>query len=468
MRKILLIFCFMLLISMVYVSAAPNLETPSSIDLGEVSRNQTVSGIFTIKNTGNVTLTNVTPISGIADFNATGFNLTVNEESTIRFNLSVPSDSPTGNVTIGSIYFQSNEFESSSFPIKATVTGGLRIDDFDVILVMMNKRSRTHTDVTDGIKLDFGENYDIDPTSTLQFEFRIENEFMEEEDIEIQDISVLVTIKDIDDGEDIDEESNSFDLKPEDKENTVVILEIPLKVEEKDYDIEILVKGEDENGVEHKVEWDIEMRLEKETHDMYIASAYITKNKLSCSRVSSVKIRVINLGSRDEDEVKIEVKNAGIDLDFVKTGINLVEDPYDANNEYEKTVPMVVSSTVKAGTYPIDVNAYIKNTILLETRKVDLVIEDCHPNGEEIEEEPPEEVEEEEINETIPLEEAGSAEEAEEESITIPILNQETTVTKEKEPASMSKVLIIGSLAATIIIIVLLVSFVLLYSGKKG
>jgi hypothetical protein len=457
MKRFLLVFGIALLFSVTYASAAPNLDVPSSIDLGEKSRNETATATFTITNTGNVTLTNVTPISDIAVlFNATGFNLAVNESTTIRLNTTIPSNSPTGNITLGTVRFISNEYNSSASQLKVTVRGGLRIDDLDVRLILRNGKSKTHTDVTDGAKLDFGDDYDIGPSSTLEFEFKIENEFLDKDDVEIQDVSVLVTIKGIDDGDDIDEESESFDIKAEGKENTLVSLKIPLKVEEGNYDIEIVVKGEDTDNVEHKVEWNLEMELKKESHEIYIASAHLVKDTLSCSRVSSLKTKIINLGNRDEDDVKIEVKNSQLGLDFVKSGITLVEDPYDSDNEYEKTIPIVVGDDVKAGTYPIEFNVYIKGSVLFETTKVDLVVEDCETKKTAVEENKTKE----EKNESMVVEEG-------KEGVEIPILSQqEKTVTKEKEPFSTNKI-VTWSIAATIIIIILLVIIAFLYAPKQ-
>ena len=380
MKKFTLIFFAMLLIAIAYVSAAANLAVPSSIHLGEKNRNETATATFTINNTGNVTLTNIAPVT-TADsefnvtFNSTGFNLTVNQSATMLLTSTISPNSATGNITIGNIHFTSTGYTSSSFPLYATVKGGLEIKDLDVVLLLMNGRTRTDTDVGDGSELDFGDDYDIGPGSTLQFEFRIENLFLDDEDIAIEDVSVLVTIKEIDDEEDIDEESENLDLDPEEDGDFIVSLDIPLKVETGNYDIEILVQGEDEEGVEHKVEWNIEMELKKESHDVYIKSAYLTKDKITCSGVTSLKTRIINLGKKDEDNIRIEAKNSGLGLDFEKSRITLVEDPYDDDNEYERTIPIVIKEDVKAGTYPIDFNVYINDDILFTKKTVNLIVE---------------------------------------------------------------------------------------------
>ena len=519
-----------MLVSIAYVSAAADLDIPSSIYLGEKSRNETTASTFTIMNTGNVTLTNIIAFSDFnAKFNASGFDLTVNKSSAIHFNATIPQNSPTGNTTIGSIYFRSNEYNSSTFPVRATVKGGLSIEDLDVRLTLLrDASSETDTDVVDDTKLNFGDDDNIGPGSSLEFDFRIENLFLDEEEISIDDVSVLVTIKEIDDEEDIDEESDSFDIDTEEKRDISVTLKIPLKVKQGTYDIEILVRGEDEDGVEHKVEWNLEMELEKESHDIYIQSAYLTKDRLSCSRVTSLKTEIFNLGKREEDDVKIEAKSSRLNLNYEQSSIVLSEDPYDDDNEYGKTIPITIGEDVRAGTYPIDFNVYIKGSILFVTKKVNLIIEDCKTEEEEDDDEfctkkssgkklslteakqiasdsncakeGPLKEDTYMCNEVtgtwwvdIDLDKEGCSpacvvnvetKKAEinwrctgavpeekndtktESSEQIPILGQKKTVTEEKEPLSANKV-ILGSLIATAIIIAVIAAITILYNRKQ-
>jgi len=465
MKRFAFIFLTILLVSIAYVSAAPSLTVPSSIHLGEKSRNETTTSTFTITNSGNTSLTNIVPVTNVeADinitFNPTGLNLTVNQSASIILNLTIPPDSSTGNITIGNIHFDSNgTYTSSSFPLYATVKGGLEIVDLDVVLLMMNGKTKTDTDVTGGSDLDFKDNHDVGPGSTLQFEFRIENLFLDKEDITIEDVSVLVTIKEIDDEEDIDEESENFDLDPEEDKDVIISLDIPLKVEEGNYDIEILVQGDDEEGAEHKAEWDIELELKKESHEVYIKSASLTKGKIICSGVTSLKTKIMNLGRKDEDNIRIEAKNSDLDLDFEKSRIVLVEDPFDDDNEYSSTIPIVVGENVKPGTYPIDFNVYINNNILFTKKTVDLVVE-CGTGEEETSEEK---------NETVDVETEPEVEEepSESEGTQIPVLPQkDVTTTKEKEPISTTQVVLI-SMLTTIIIIVIIAGAVFIFHAPK-
>src|SRR3989344_606036 len=77
----------------------------------------------------------------------------------------------------------------------------------------------TDVDVKVGSKtsknLDNGDTIDdeAEPGDTVEFRVEVQNNFTSAEDLEIEDITVEVTIEGLDDGDDVDEESPDFDLR---------------------------------------------------------------------------------------------------------------------------------------------------------------------------------------------------------------------------------------------------------------
>jgi len=144
---------------------------PSSIDLGNVALNTTQANIaFNITNTGNSDITGIT--FGFSDSNAdlvankSNFVLAFNSSENILFNMTVPADSSTGNVTLGSITIASAELNSNIISVTAEVGGGLIIEDLDIFLTTRIKRdslgirrsgSESDLGVTDGKNLDFDD-----------------------------------------------------------------------------------------------------------------------------------------------------------------------------------------------------------------------------------------------------------------------------------------------------------------------
>lgn len=493
MKKFYTVLLLTFLLSLASANAFLNLDVPSSVDLGTSARNKSIITTFLINNTGNETMTNIIPVfSSISEgfnlaLNASDFNLAVNESATMQLNATILPNSPTGNTTIGNVYFKFNgENVSSSFPVKVLVSGGLNIEDLDVTLVRRDSSYETQTDVENGEKLDFGdeEKDEVRPGTSLEFDFRIENLFLDD-DLDIDGVSVKVTIFDIDDGEDIDEESDDLNLNPEEIETANVKLDIPLKVEEGTYDVEILVTGEDTENVEHTVKWNLEVGVEKDSHDVLISSAYLTKSKISCYGTTTLKANILNLGGKDED-VKLEAKNSDLGFDYLNDDITLVEDPYDDDNEYSLSRTITVEEGTKPGTYPIEVNVYIFGNVLFAQKEAILTVE-CE--GEEPEEEPEETIEVKDFetcvaagygikqedprkcvtpegksfSEKLASTPAESEEDKTAEDVSIPVLEQDKTVTKEKEPMPAGKIVLISVVITVLLAAVLSLSIFFLY-----
>ncbi|MDP6548159.1 MAG: hypothetical protein QF917_04350 [Candidatus Woesearchaeota archaeon] len=399
---------------------------PSSINLGSATLNTTRTREFNITNTGNDDITNVSFTFSKSAFNLqsnkTNFVLPFNKTESIKFNITIPADSSTGNVTLGSVNIASTELNAALFNVKANVGGGLIIDELDVFITTRDSESESDLEVVDGKKLDFDEE-DIGPGTEVRFNFDIENTFTNEEDIDITDITIKITIEEIDDGDDLDEESDEFNLDAEENEDINVYFNIPLSVDERKYDVIIEVEGEDDNGNTHTVQWELELNVDKENREVVVGHASLFPETVTCSGSSTLTATIKNLGTKTEDEAKIEITNSDLGINFVKQDIELEEDPFDTDNEYTKKLVINTDTATSAGTYPILVNSYINDEILWERKTVNLVVDGCGAKEETIEEEKTEE-------ETVDVE-AGKEEETEETttSESIPVLKP--TITTE-------------------------------------
>jgi uncharacterized membrane protein len=441
----------------------------SEMNLGGISLNSTHTSTFNITNTGNDDITNVYFGFSKSGFNLqadkSNFTLAFNETETIEFNITVPADYSTGNLTLGSVTLVSTELSATLFDINAEIGGGLIIEDLDVFLTTRPTRradgnirsdSGSDLDVYDGRKLNF-DNENVGPASEIRFNFNIENTFTDDENIDINDITVKVTIEEIDDGEDIEEESNEFNLDSDSNENVDVIVKIPLSVDVGVYDVIIEVQGEDDNRNEHTAQMSLKIDIDKEARDVIVSKASIFPEKIKCSGSSTLTATIKNIGSRIEEEAGIEIINEDLGINFVKKNIELEEDPFDADNEFTKKLIIDVDRNTEAGTYPITVNSYIHEDAIWETKTVNLVVEAC-----QVEEEEEQELQEEEevVDETVPVEVSEETTEGEE----IPVLGPSTTteVPLTKKPGFWFAII-----ALNIIIIVVAAFLIVRLIGKK-
>lgn len=426
MKKLLIFFLALLCLSYIASATLSLSASPTTISFGEIKRNSTSTAAFTITNTGSEGLTNVTPISNAAAkyniaFNKTGFNMAAGSSESLSVNATIPIDEPTTNHSIGSIIINSNELNATLIGMNVNVKGGLTIEEFNVRVYYRDGDTDINQNINEGHKLDFED--DVRPGSQLKFDIDVGNAFTSSEEIDIEDITVTVTILEIDDGEDLDEESDEFDLEPNEEERVTLLFDIPLEVEEGDYDILVEIEGEDKEGTLHTIERNLEMQLSKERRDIIIRKADLTQNTLSCERETRLNIDILNVGSKEETDVKVEAVNNDIGLDFVDDDVELSTDPFDDDDEYTKSLIVKASENLSSGTYPIKVNVYLSGGAVFATKTADLIVKDCGT--------PKEPVKEEKEEEAIPVVNEPKTEEEEREAINVPVVEEKVTETKE-------------------------------------
>jgi len=216
----------------------------------------------------------------------------------------------------------------------------------------------------------------VNPDSTIEFRIKVENKYSDSEDIEIEDISIEIIIENIDDGDDLEEESDEFDLKAEDSQKETLSFDIPLKVEEDDYNVRIIVEGEDEDNNFHRIEWRLILEVEKENHNIIIREADIIPGIIKCEREVGFNIEIMNIGKKDEDDVNIKITNRDLDLDITETGIELDKDPDDDDNSFEKTYYIDLPEELDAKTYPVVYRVYYDSK-LADTETEELIVTKC-------------------------------------------------------------------------------------------
>jgi len=214
---------------------------------------------------------------------------------------------------------------------------------------------------------------EAEPGSEIEFKIEIENLFSDEEDLEIENIDVEITIEDIDDGDDLEEDADDFDIKQGKDENVRIKFKVPLAVDEDIFNVIIKVEGEDENGTIHEIRWELELEVEKENHEIRIIRAALAPSIISCQRRISINTKIINTGTDDEDDVTLEVTSPELGVSFV-INIDLDEGPDDSS--YTKLITETISSGVLPGIYPIKVNTFYDGK-LSEARIINLEVERC-------------------------------------------------------------------------------------------
>ncbi|MDP7457292.1 MAG: hypothetical protein QGH47_01065 [Candidatus Woesearchaeota archaeon] len=347
--------------------------SPSPVAYGTVNVNTTTTQSLTITNSGNDDLTNLR----IANNNIpTRFNLTFDDNSSqtltssnsrnVVLSISIPSSEDSGLQTLGTVDIFSDQ-TNSSVSLTVDVQGRLIIEDVEV-----DVGDDTDSNVNDGETI----SKKAEPGDEVKFTVDIRNGFSKASDIDLEDVIITITIEDIDDSDDLEEESDEFDIDAGDNEDEVITFQIPEDAEEDTYDVIIEVEADDSDGNNHETQIEVKLRVDRERHKLIIQRSTLENNINTCKRTNSLTILAKNIGSNEEDESVLTIVNQDLGIN-TRDFFELEEDPDDSDSEFSKTVNFKLPDNLANGDYPIDVRLYYDTDKLVDTENVILKVADC-------------------------------------------------------------------------------------------
>ena len=105
-----------------------------------------------------------------------------------------------------------------------------------------------------------------------------------------------------------------FSVSEDSTERVTLTITIPENVDEGTYDVEIYVKGRDEdNNNLHEETWTLELEIEKKTRDIKITSIELFPEVITCQNSLEVTVRIANIGERDTNEAMLKVSSNDLD-----------------------------------------------------------------------------------------------------------------------------------------------------------
>lgn len=218
---------------------------------------------------------------------------------------------------------------------------------------------------------------DAEPGDAIEIKVKLENNFTASEDLDIEDITVTTTIEEIDDGDDLDDESSDFDLKQGKTKTVTFNFKVPIIVDEDSYNIVIEAEGDDENGSNQDASATIELNVDKNNDELLLETASVSPSTVKCQKSISVKGKILNIGSNDQDEVVYEVKGDDLGINVRQANIEMSEDIDDDDNEFERTDTIILPKNLEIGQYPIIFTAYYDTNNQADTKTLFLNVEEC-------------------------------------------------------------------------------------------
>jgi uncharacterized membrane protein len=219
----------------------------------------------------------------------------------------------------------------------------LLITDLDVTV-----DSKSDKNLNDGDKI----RHEASPESDVSFKIELKNNFTKSEDLKIEDITVTIFIRDIDDEDDMEEESKEFYINPDKDKSTTLDFSLPLKIDEGTYSIDIEVNGEDENRTTHELTWSIYLEVEKEKHLLKLVKAELEDSNLKCSGSTYLNINLVNIGTSEEEDIELQLQNSNLNINE-RRDFTLTEDPFDSDSIFKEDIPIFIPKNTITGSYPL-------------------------------------------------------------------------------------------------------------------
>ncbi len=251
----------------------------------------------------------------------------------------------------------------------------MRIDELNVIIN------------GDDDELDDGDSFDVEVGDSLEFELVVENLYSgdeDEEEIDIEDVEVNIEVIEWEDNDDEDWDSDRVDIGYDDEETITIDLgTVPEDIDDGTHEVIITIEGEDEEGHEHRIVWNLEMEVDKEREDIRISNLNLRQSTIGCDRTTTLEVRLTNSGTRDSDEIVLEVTNSELGVYHQEIDIDLDEGDSDTFN-----FPVNVMSDISSGTYPIRVYSYFDlddfdDEDVSDAENIVLTVEECQTDDDD-------------------------------------------------------------------------------------
>lgn len=216
------------------------------------------------------------------------------------------------------------------------------------------------------------------PDHVVEFRVEVRNNFTRSQAIEIQDISVKTTIESIDNGEDLEIESNRFDLSADTEKKSFFEFVIPLEVREDTYNVIIIAEGEDEDGTNEMAEIKLKLEVDKDNNMLKIVKTSLTPAEVSCNRRNvQLATTVLNIGNLEQDYVSLSISNQDLGLGITDKIGTIFARPNEPESRFSKTYMFNVPNDLEAGNYPIILKVLYDDDRKSTEETVTLIVNNC-------------------------------------------------------------------------------------------
>ena len=216
------------------------------------------------------------------------------------------------------------------------------------------------------------------PGRTVEFRVEVGNKFTNVQDITIRDITIKTTIEGIDNGNDLEHESETFDLRADTERKVIFKFDVPLEVLQDTFNVIIEAEGQDDNNTIQRDEMKLKLEVAKDNHLLKIIQKKLTPDTVSCNRKNiQLSTTILNIGNDDEDRVTIRILNSDLGINIEDQVGGIRARPNQPESMLKKTYSFKIPDNTEAGSYPINIRVLYDLDRKITEETATLNVNDC-------------------------------------------------------------------------------------------
>ena len=343
-----------------------------TINLGgqNQARGETITGKIHVNNDQNSSITNfAVHFTGSAAYN---FQITSTVPSTVNphqqfdilYSITVPDSQDSQKTKIGSIAYTSDSL-AGSVDVYMTARSMLTIDD-----VNFQSDSGNDNNINPGDTISVS----VKPGDSASFDIFARNLYSSADSIDMNNAQITVTIYNIDNGNDLTLDTNSFDIRYNDRQKESLDFTVPTGASEDTYQVVIEASAEDDNGATHYATETIYLKVNRQSHDLRLSNVQFTPLSVCQGSSATLGATTTNYGTNNEDFARLEVQ--GTNNNFAQAQNFAVNDYNSGDNTYQSSFN-VPTSGLQPGTYNYQLKVYYSGSNFEDAKTVILLVQDC-------------------------------------------------------------------------------------------
>ncbi|HLP79389.1 MAG TPA: hypothetical protein VK158_02040 [Acidobacteriota bacterium] len=219
---------------------------------------------------------------------------------------------------------------------------------------------------------------EVNPVSSFDLDFTIENIFDEDSDLDFEGVDIQIDS----DNNDVDADDDSFDEDVDADSETSISVSFDVDEDLDDGDdatVTIEVSVEDENGALHGFRHEFTIEFQVADYDIKVSDLLLSPASVCAGDETTASFTIENIGSKKQNNIRAVLKNDALGLNKIFQDIVLDEEDED-DNTYRGTYDISIDNNERVGSYPIMLQVYYESDDdddETSTTSAALVVRDC-------------------------------------------------------------------------------------------